>query len=249
MHDHASVVAEADYALLAKAFMTLSTTTHNKQWQARALHIVDAMLTRFSQTNGRLATSWDTTDLLVAPPVNGDSVKPSGESAAIAVLLELAVATHEGHYAVTAHKALSWLNVQVKDNPSGWGELLSALSQPKLHTALLAAAKTNTRPSDTLPNSADHVQAQGHWLLAKKPTELSVSIKIAKGYHINANPASAPYLIATRLLIDGHPEIKVAYPASQIFKPPFAPHGIAVYQGRITLQAIYPRHWHRIHPR
>ena len=231
-----------DYALLGKAFMTLYRTTRNNRWQSRAQQVVDAMLQRFAQANGALSTSWDTTDLLVAPPVDGDSVKPSGQSAAINILLELAVATHEGHYAVAARRALSWLHVQVEDNPSGWGELLSALSEPRLRKALEAAANASTSKStNKLPNSADHVQARGHWLLTNKSSDLVLAIKIAKGYHINANPASAPYLIATQLLFDNHSKVKVVYPASQTFKPPFAPQGIAVYEGRITLQAHLPQ--------
>ena len=59
---------------------------------------------------------------------------------------------------------------------------------------------------------------------------------------ICAHPASDAYLVATQLLLDGHPEVKVEYPQAQTFKAAFVPQGIDVYQGRITLQAHLPQH-------
>jgi len=68
-----------------------------------------------------------------------------------------------------------------------------------------------------------------------------VTIDIEAGYHINANPASDPNLIPTQFLLAGYPELKIKYPAAQMFKAPFAPQGIAVYEGRITLHGQLPQ--------
>jgi len=42
-------------------------------------------------------------------------------------------------------------------------------------------------------------------------------------------------------MIEGHPKLTVDYPESHTFKAPFAPQGIDVYQGRITLRAHLPQ--------
>ena len=98
-----------------------------------------------------------------------------------------------------------------------------------------------TQPvADKSPDSADHVHASGYWKTVKGVSELVVKVNIDKGYHINANPASDPQLIATQLLLTKQLVMNVNYPPSQTFKAPFAPSGIAVYQGQITLTVPLP---------
>jgi uncharacterized protein YyaL (SSP411 family) len=231
-----------DYALLGKAFFTLYRITNDTRWQSRARQLADAMLQRFVQPDGALATSWDTTNLLVAPPTEGDSVKPSGQSAAITLLLELAATTDEARYAVAARKALTQLSQQVSDYPSGWGALMASLSDTELHTALVDATNDNELANAKSQfDSAAQVNAEGRRVISKQGVDLVITINVGDSYHINANPASEPFLVATQLMIDGHPKVKVEYPESHTFKAPFAPQGIAVYQGRITLRAHLPQ--------
>jgi hypothetical protein len=63
-----------------------------------------------------------------------------------------------------------------------------------------------------------------------------LQIDIAPGFHINANPASAPNLIATTVLTNGQPLQGVRYPPPQPFRPAFAPQGIAVWEGQVRLE-------------
>ncbi len=231
-----------DYALLGQAFLSLYHLNGAKRWRSRAQKVTDALLDRFARPDGVLTSSWDRTDLLVAPPNQGDSVKPSGQSAAIALLLVLSTTTNEQRYAVAAYRALSPLYATINRYPSGWGALLTALSEPANLAALKAAASSNQLAKfGTLPDSADYVYARGHWGASADFADLALTIKIAAGYHINANPASEPLLVATQLLLDGHPVEKVKYPQSRSFKAPFAPEGIEVYEGRITLNTKVPR--------
>lgn len=231
-----------DYGLFGQALMTLHRTTGDSRWQSRARQVAEAMLQRFARPDGTLSSSWDTTDLLLAPPVDGDSVKPSGQSAAIALLLELSASSHETRYAVAARRALMRLIQQVEAFPSGWGGLLFALGDPALRAALDGVAKfEHPGIAGGSLNTADHVHARGHWTSSDAGATLALTIKVDEGFHINANPASDRYLVATQLLLDGYPEVKVDYPQAQSFKAPFAPDGIDVYQGRITLLAHLPQ--------
>jgi hypothetical protein len=170
-------------------------------------------------------------------------VEPSGQSAAIALLLELAASTTDARYALAARRALEPLAAQIAARPSGWGALLAALSQPKLAEALEQAGKAEAArtASKGLPDSADHVHAQGNLLALKEGADLVVTVEIDPGYHINANPASDPDLIPTQLMLDGQRDLAVEYPAAHVFKAPFAPQGIAVYEDRITLRAHLPQ--------
>ncbi|MHB1245662.1 MAG: thioredoxin domain-containing protein [Sulfuriferula sp.] len=227
-----------DYALLGQAFLTLYRQTGDAAWLVRSRQIADAMLQRFAGQDGRFLETQDQHDLLLAPPAEGDPVLPSGQSSSIVLLLELSVATGDDRYASAAHGELTSMSAQIAADPFIWGALLAPLNQPKLIAALQKAASSSTAKAATpgFPDSADHVRAKASLVPSKVGTELMVSIDIEAGYHINANPASDPNLIPTQFSLPGYPDLKMDYPAAKMFKAPFAPQGIAVYEGHITLR-------------
>ncbi len=110
------------------------------------------------------------------------------------------------------------------------------MTRPSL-LAALNQAKASIKTSHALPSSADHVHATAQ---LTSSGALRVAIEIDKGYHINANPASDPYLIPTRLAVDHAAGLKVHYPRPETFKTPFAPQGLAVYSGHVVLRAQLP---------
>ena len=71
-------------------------------------------------------------------------------------------------------------------------------------------------------------------------TEANVRLKVDDGYHINANPASFPYLIATQLDVptaDGLSAAKITYPQPLIRKFSFSPDApLAVYEHEVDLK-------------
>lgn len=70
--------------------------------------------------------------------------------------------------------------------------------------------------------------------------ELVVPIKIAHGYHVNANPPTFSYLKATELEIPPANGISVefiTYPAPLVKKFSFADKELAVYEGEAVLKA------------
>jgi hypothetical protein len=85
------------------------------------------------------------------------------------------------------------------------------------------------------------VHARGSVRRANDHDEITVTVVIDKGYHVNANPATFDYLIPTALSVDGVADLRVAYPAATLFKPRFAPDGLRVYEGTITLRGVAPR--------
>lgn len=100
-------------------------------------------------------------------------------------------------------------------------------------------------PSSATPmevsNSAQVVKVTG------APTEIVrgssadavVRISISPGYHVNANPATYPYLIATEITADrveGISASKPKYPAAKTQKFQFAEEPLAVYEGDIEIK-------------
>jgi hypothetical protein len=70
-------------------------------------------------------------------------------------------------------------------------------------------------------------------------TEATVRLNVDEGYHINANPATFPYLIATQLDIpkaDGISVAFISYPTPLNKKFSFADELLAVYEGQAELK-------------
>ncbi len=72
-------------------------------------------------------------------------------------------------------------------------------------------------------------------------TDATVTLSISPGYHINANPATFPYLIATEVSqpgnLEGLPVMgKPIYPAGVTKKFVFAERPLAVYEGDVTIK-------------
>jgi hypothetical protein len=71
--------------------------------------------------------------------------------------------------------------------------------------------------------------------------EILVTLTIDPGYHPNANPASADYLMPTVVTVQSAPDAKITYPAGQVFKSKFSPEGISLYEGSVAIRAELPR--------
>ncbi len=90
--------------------------------------------------------------------------------------------------------------------------------------------------------SADVVEAtpQEATIAAGESGELVVPIKIANGYHVNANPPSFSYLKATELQIPTANGVSVefiTYPDPLMKKFSFSDKELAVYEGEAVLKA------------
>ncbi len=119
-----------------------------------------------------------------------------------------------------------------------------------LTVCCLAIACTKAPTNDTQNpvespaiNSVDVVKAtpQELTVAAGESSEAVVRLQITDGYHVNANPASFSYLIATKLELtpaDGIAVEFITYPEPLTKKFSFSPDKpLAVYEGETTLKA------------
>lgn len=71
------------------------------------------------------------------------------------------------------------------------------------------------------------------------PADATVTLSISPGYHVNANPATFPYLIATDVKaskVDGIAVSTPIYPAAEKKKFQFAEQPLAVYEGEVRVK-------------
>lgn len=115
--------------------------------------------------------------------------------------------------------------------------LLDGCSKPATNQRP-AASQTNQRE---VRSSADVVTlgGTGTAISGGNDGEALVLLNIEPGYHVNANPATYPYLIATEVTADkveGLDVGKVIYPPAKKQKFQFADEPLAVYEGQIEVK-------------
>lgn len=99
----------------------------------------------------------------------------------------------------------------------------------------------NAPASDNVRSSKDvvKVSAAAVSIPAGGSGEATIALSIAAGYHINANPATFPYLIATQVTpgtVEGISADKPVYPSAEKKKFAFAEEPLAVYEGQAQIK-------------
>ena len=118
-----------------------------------------------------------------------------------------------------------------------------------LFTAACAGQPANeTKPAagkgdqtSAVRTSADVVKVgtAGIHVSSGSSAELAIPISIQPGYHVNANPATFDYLIATEMTVDKSEGLTFGtpvYPTSEKRKFQFAEQPLAVYEGNIHIK-------------
>jgi len=100
---------------------------------------------------------------------------------------------------------------------------------------------TSSRLPPQVNSSADVVRLGGFGAGVSQPASgtLEILIRIDEGYHVNANPATFPYLIATELQpgqLAGVSIDKPVYPPAVKKKFQFAEEQLAVYEGDASIK-------------
>jgi hypothetical protein len=72
----------------------------------------------------------------------------------------------------------------------------------------------------------------------RQPLDLTIQLIIDEGWHVNANPASLPFLIPTAVEFrDGVQPERIDYPPGKAFHPAFSDEALSVYEGRVEIKA------------
>jgi len=226
-----------DYALLGVAFLNLYTATSDTAWRDKAATLAASMLERFAQA-GTLRTA-ATSDLPVALEDEGDNAMPCGTSAALELLARLREATGDSKYERAARQVLRTVAGSIDRSPGLWSSAVGSVSRYPLLAESISVARPQPAQSarpQAATTTADVVHVRGNARHTGDHEAITVTVVVDKGYHVNANPATFDYLIPTTLSIGGAAELHVEYPAGTLITPRFAPEGLKVYEGTVTLK-------------
>jgi uncharacterized protein YyaL (SSP411 family) len=219
-----------DYAMLGLGFLALGEATGEPAWQSRAQALASTMMARFIKPDGLLVTSIGDANLIFPAIDRDDQETPSGTSAAYALLAQLG--RTDARYAQAAAKLLARMADKIAGTPASWPSLTAS--------AALYAQSSEAKPAASL-DSAAHVTATAQGASLAEHDEITVTLTIDPGYHVNANPASADYLMPTVVTVPGAPDARIAYPSGTLFKPKFSPEGISVYEDEVSITVELPK--------
>jgi uncharacterized protein YyaL (SSP411 family) len=223
-----------EYAFLAQALLALHQATGDIAWKERAIAVAAAMKARFMDERGGgfFFTPSDVKDVIVRQKVASDSPLPSGNAVAAQVCMELGDDQ-------TAQHVLAVFAQSMEDQAEGMSSMVQAamrfLAKREAFTvATQEQAGERIQSVDEAAKGAVEVRAA-----RVSDAEVRVTLGIAEGYHINANPAGEG-LIATGVTVSS-PQTEVAfeaeYPAGRRRKYAYAEEEISVYEGEVVIVA------------
>ena len=190
-----------DYAFFVRALLGLHQATGEEQWLNSAKTLTDTMVQLFwdDKNGGFYYTKADAKHLIVRTKKPYDSAIPSGNAVAVKNLLAFGA-----DYRNYAEKTLRSFAESMAQSPSSFMYMHFALNhyltpaedQDSSELSIVTATAKVKRKDDAVFN-------------------VELQLKIATGWHINANPAGQDNLIPTTVVVDANAPVEIvdiAYP-------------------------------------
>ncbi|NKB66037.1 MAG: DUF255 domain-containing protein [Candidatus Latescibacteria bacterium] len=236
-----------DYAFLAQGLLQLYRATDEPRWLHQGQRLADAMVERFwDQTDHGFFFVEGGGDLIVRSKNAQDAALPSANAVATHVLLELAQLTGQASYHQRAGETLFAFGGVMHASPAGFVHLIGA-AQRYLEAGeqgLSPLALSGPAALQSHDSKAPAIAVRAFATVAR-PTpgqdfHLEAHLQVPPGWHINANPASAPELIPTSLTLNTDLPLELVgldYPPAEPFYSTLTQDTLAVYQNDVALTA------------
>ena len=229
-----------DYAAVILGLLELARATGDSRWSKEADRLGSEMVDLLREEEGGFRyTVPSVTDLIASPRDGHDGAVPSGNSLAVRALTGLAAAGYV-RYASHAAATLRAFSNGMRRNPASLPYMLWGSNEYRLANL----SEEGMPAPDGLPSTAGQVKVEGKLstdtLSPGKPAELAVSLTVAAGWHVNANPASLPSLIPTTLSVElpgGEATATPRYPPGKVLSVGTSGDRLSVYENRVDLTA------------
>lgn len=205
-----------DYAFMMRGLLTLHRATGDTRWLEASEQLADELESRLRDPRGGyFQTTADPLNLFRTKGVM-DGAIPSGNGIAVEALMGLAELTGKKKYRERAEAAMRAFSSEYMQFPSATKTLAAAIA--RYH------GEMNPRELASSVVEASLETADGHF---------QIRMRIREGWHVNANPASSPYLIPTEVRGDVG---DVRYPEGEMMTFSFSDEAISVYGSEVTLE-------------
>ncbi len=220
----AEIEAElSDYAWLAQAFLELYDLSGNDQWLDRAKKLQREMEQKFAdQKTGDYFSSQHAAGF-ARTKSRQDSDLPSANGVALGVLTALANRAGDPKLQLQVENLLAALSGFAAKNPASGA-------------SILVAADHYLRGQTGAVQYGGGGAVRALARLDEAANKLSLDIKVAKGWHINAHKPLEDYLVATRLAVKGD-DVQFSYPDARTKQLGFSKTPLALLEGNLQITA------------
>lgn len=213
-----------DYTFFVKGLLGLYRATGDEEWLNSAKTLTDTMIQLFwdDKNGGFYYTKADAKYLIVRTKKPYDSAIPSGNAVAVENLLAFG-----SNYQNYAERTLQIFAESMSQAPSSFMYMLFALNY-----YLISKGEFDSDTSPLVIGTAV-VKSESSGIF-----NVEIDLKIAAGWHVNANPTGQDNLIPTTVAVDTDTSIEivdVAYPKGRSARFEFSDESLNVYEGSLTI--------------
>jgi uncharacterized protein YyaL (SSP411 family) len=240
----------ADYAFLVRGLLALHQATGEARWLTAASELTGEQLRRLRDPEGGCFTAAAGPDLLFRSKDVFDGAMPSANAVAVLNLIDLAARTGDLGWRREARSALSAFAELVRNHPEGVRML--ALAVHRYHESGGGTEEAEADYGDERAGHERDASAGGVAMLEREAEKLvrahldlqeekdgwrpfRLTLEIASGWHLQANPASEPYLVATEVRAEKGEVRNVIYPAGERFESRYSKEATVVYSGKVEI--------------
>ncbi|HEX4964844.1 MAG TPA: DUF255 domain-containing protein [Thermoanaerobaculia bacterium] len=237
-----------DYVFLVRGLLALHEATEEKRWLSAAVELTREQSRRLRDREGGYFVGGESPDVLFRSKEIFDGATPAGNAVAVLNLLDLADRTGELVWRREARKALCAFTPVVEGRPEAVRML--AIAARRYHEKggipeeveaeygeerAAHEREAGAAGASKLEHEAERL-VKAH--LALEPESegwrpFRLTLEIAPGWHLQANPASEPYLQPTEV----HGELRgVVYPPGEMVTAAFAHEPLSVYSGTVEIR-------------
>jgi uncharacterized protein YyaL (SSP411 family) len=219
---------QEDYAFTALAFVALYDVTHDKVWLERAEALAGDMVKLFRDGAAGDFYMTASASTFGKAKARTDGGTPSGNAAALELFAKLARRSRVPEHRVNGEALLAAVSGVAVGSPMSSGYSLLAAD------LLLrgGAGKRQFMAKGVVDAKSRFDTASG---------ALTVTLRIAPGWHVNSDKPLEEFFIPTELKVEGAESAKVTYPAALRRKLGFHDKELALYEGTVELKAILPK--------
>ncbi len=229
-----------DYATVISGLMEIYRVTGRERWRNEANRLGEAMLETLWDPAGSFHYAAPTVKHLFARiKETFDGAFPTGNSLAVRALVKLADGGF-ARYAPYVDKTLQSFTSAMNSHKGSMPYMLWGMYEFQQHQQ--SEKRPSTKP--VIPTTADvlaiDAALSSSTLYPGRKLDLSVTLHMKKGWHVNANPASLKTLVPTTIGADlegGQLTLSPRYPSGKTLDFPAAQVEIAVYQSEDSIQS------------
>jgi hypothetical protein len=227
-----------DYAFLMQGLLALHEAAGEGRWLDEALRLQEEQEARLADAAGGYFAAGDDPRLLFRSKAAHDGAMPSGNGVAALNLIELGKRSGVKLHEERAARALRAFGHATTEHPLAHVTLVQAARRLERLEGRAVAPKpaAAAAPRSEPRREAANVVSVKPWLDPEERDgwrRFALELGIQDGWHLNANPASRPYLIATEVKSAAEPVRRLGYPPGT---PWAEADTIAVYTGVVRLE-------------